>query len=256
VRLMGGELQVESWVGQGSSFRFDLKVQPAQAETAVEADRTGTGYAGPRKKVLVVDDGAENRAVITDLLTPLGFEVVEAANGREGLDMAQRLQPHLIVMDIVMPEMDGLEAMRLLRQLPTCKEVSVIAVSASVSASDSKKSLLAGGNAFLPKPINADKLLDQIATLLQLEWRYAPSAAGPPPASEASPIVMPPAHEMEVLHRLALLGNMHEIMEQAEHLAQLDERYRPFASQLNSLAKNYQSKAVLRLVEEHSVRAD
>ena len=251
VRLMGGDIEVESRVGQGSTFRFELEAQPVKAETAVTARRTETGYAGPRRKVLVVDDGAENRAVLTDLLTPLGFEVAEAANGREGLDMAQRLRPHLIVMDIVMPEMDGLEAMRLLRQLPACKEVPIIAVSASVSASDSKKSLLAGGNAFLPKPIDADKLLDRIATLLQLEWRYAPSAAGPPLESEAGPILAPPAHEMEVLHRLALLGNMHEIMGQAEHLVQLDERYRPFASQLNSLARNYQSQAVLHLVERY-----
>lgn len=56
---------------------------------------------------------------------------------------------------------------------------------------------------------------------------------------------------MEVLHRLARLGNMQHIVEQANHLVQLDERYRPFANQLRSLAKNYESKALLRLVEQH-----
>ena len=249
VRLMGGEIQVESQPGQGSSFRFEVEAQPVQAATAAAASRTVTGYAGPRKKVLVVDDIAENRAVLTALLTPLGFEVAEAANGREGLELAQRLRPDLILMDIVMPELDGLDATRRLRKLPACKDVPIIAVSASVSASDSAQSLAAGGNAFLPKPIDADKLLEQMARLLQLEWTHRPEQAAS--LSEEGPIVVPPMEEMEVLYRLAKLGNMRDIMAQAAHLAQLDERYRPFANQLSSLARGYQSKAVLHLVEEH-----
>ena len=251
VRLMGGDIRVESQVGLGSTFRFELEAQPAQADTPATTRRPVAGYLGLRRKILVVDDGDVNRGVITDLLTPLGFEVAEATHGREGLDMAQRLRPHLIVMDIVMPAMDGLEAMRLLRQLPAFKDVPIITVSASVSGSDSEKSLQAGANAFLPKPIDADKLLDQISTLLHLEWSYAPSAAGLPSEPEAGAIVAPPAEEMEVLHHLALMGNMREIVKRAENLAQLDERYRPFASQLGSLANAYQSQAVRRLVEEH-----
>ena len=112
----------------------------------------------------MVDDVAENRAVVVDMLTPLGFEMVEAANGREGLEIAQSLRPDLILMDIVMPEMDGLEATRRLRQLPAFKDVPIIAISASVSASEASKCLAAGMNAFLPKPIDVDKLLSQIAT--------------------------------------------------------------------------------------------
>ena len=249
VRLMGGEIAVESQPGQGSTFRFEVEAQPVQAATATVSTKTVTGYAGPRKKVLVVDDIAENRAVVIDLLTPLGFEVAEAANGREGLEMAQRLRPDLILMDIVMPELDGLAATRRLRQLDAFREVPILAVSASVSASDSKQSLAAGMNAFLFKPLDADKLLEQMAKLLRLEWTYASAKVEAP--LETGPMVVPPAEEMEVLYRLAKLGNMHEIMAQTERLAQLDERYRPFTRQLSSLARNYQSKAVLRLVEEH-----
>ena len=249
VRLMGGDITVESRPGQGSTFRFEVEAQPVQAVTPVAACRTVTGYAGPRKKVLVVDDIAKNRAVVTDLLTPLGFEVAEAANGREGVKMAQRLQPDLILMDIAMPELDGLAAARLLRRLDALREVPILALSASVSASDSEQSLAAGANAFLAKPLDADKLLEQMARLLRLEWTYDPAQATPSPKNE--PLVAPPAAEMDVLYRLARLGNMHDIMAQAERLTQLDERYRPFANQLNSLARTYQSKAVLRLVEEH-----
>ena len=112
-----------------------------------------------------------------------------------------------------------------------------------MSANDSAQSLAAGANAFLPK------LLEQMVRLLSLEWRYGPAKTEA--LAEAGPMAVPPTDEMEVLHRLAKLGNMHEIMAQADRLAKLDERYRPFADQLMSLAKGYQSKAVLRLVEEH-----
>jgi PAS domain S-box-containing protein len=249
VRLMGGEIEVESEPGRGSVFRFEVAAEPVQAATAVAGGVTVTGYAGPRRKVLVVDDIADNRAMVRDLLTPLGFEVIDVANGREGVETVQRLRPDLILMDIVMPELDGLAATRLLRQLEAFRDVPIIAMSASVSASDSEQSLAAGMNAFLSKPLDVDKLLERMACLLRLEWIYAPEKAVSP--AEEGPIVAPPAEEIEVLYRLARLGNMLEIMAQAERLSRLDERYRPFASRLHALARDYRSKDLLRLVEEY-----
>jgi CheY-like chemotaxis protein len=136
-----------------------------------------------------------------------------------------------------------------LRQQEAFREVPIIAMSASVSASDSEQSLAAGMNAFLPKPLDADKLLDQMARLLRLEWTYA--SANARSERDAPPLVIPPVEEMEVLHRLARLGNMHDIMTYADRLAGQDERYRPFVDSLNALAKTYQSKAVLHLIQEH-----
>ena len=251
VRLMGGDIRVESRSGQGSTFWFELEVPVVTADAATAPARIVTGYAGPRKKVLVVDDVAENRAVVIDLLTPLGFEVVAAANGREGLEMAQRLRPHLILMDIVMPEMDGLEATRRLRELPAFKDVPVIALSASVSVADSDKCLAAGMNAFLPKPINVDRLLSQIGTVLHLDWLYDQPEAELSSEVDASEeaLVVPPQPEMEVLYRLARRGNMQDILAHTAYLVELDPRYGPFASQLGLLAKSYQSKAIVSLVE-------
>ena len=257
VRLMGGDIQVESRIGQGSTFWFELELPVVEVEIAT-APAAGivTGYQGPRKKVLIVDDVAENRAVLVDMLGPLGFQMAEAENGSEGLEKAQTLRPDLILMDIVMPEMGGLEATRRLRQLPAQKEVPIIAVSASTSGGDKESSLAAGVNAFQPKPIDFGILLAQIASLLKLNWTYALPPAGPAQEHEATgPLLAPPAQEMKILHRLAREGNMRDIAQRAAHLVELDERYRPFADQLRVLAKGYQSKAILSLVERHLERS-
>jgi CheY-like chemotaxis protein len=177
--------------------------------------------------------------------------VVDAASGREALEIAPHLQPDLILLDSLMPDLDGLEATVHLRQLAAFQKVPIIVVSASVSGADHEKSELAGASAFLPKPVDLNALLEQLALMLQLDWTYA--LPGENPASEpktAELLVMPPIEELEILHRLSKLGNMQDILRQAAYLAELDPRYGPLANQLSSLAKSYQSKAILNLVEQ------
>jgi signal transduction histidine kinase/DNA-binding NarL/FixJ family response regulator len=252
VRLMGGDIHVTSQVGVGSTFWFELEVSVTEIERVAPVERIVTGYVGPRKKVLVADDVAANRAMAVDILSQLGFDVIEAVNGPEALAKAQTTRPDWILMDIVMPEMDGLEVTRRLRQLPDLKQVPVIAMSASASGSDAQMSLVAGVNAFVPKPIDLHKLLTQIATVLKLNWTYEPQAA-PSEKVEAvgQPLVAPPAQELDLLHQLARRGNMRDIVLWTERVAELDARYRPFADQLRRMAKGYQSRAILTLVERY-----
>jgi CheY-like chemotaxis protein len=186
-----------------------------------------------------------------DLLSQLGFDVVEAANGREALARAQATRPDWILMDVVMPDMDGLEATRRLRQLPGLADVPIIAMSASASGSDEQKCLAAGMNAFVPKPMDLDKLLTQIATLSKLSWTCEPKAASSAKDEAVGPLVAPPQQELERLHQLARLGDMRNIVQWAAKVAELDQRYRPFADQLRLMAKGYQSKAILTLVERY-----
>ena len=257
VRLMGGEIRVDSRLNQGSTFWFELDVPVTQAGVALpSAQLAVTGYAGPRRKVLVVDDVAENRAVMIDMLSPLGFKVVEAMNGFDGLDKAQSEWPDLILMDLVMPMMNGWEAMRQLRQLPGFKEVAIIAVSASASGGDQSSSLTVGANAFLPKPINLEQLLTQIGILLKLKWIEGEAAAPHPSEPQATgELVAPPAKDMEDLYHWARMGNMQEILRWADYVSRLDERYRPFADKLSQLAKDYRSKAILSLVGQYMEKA-
>jgi signal transduction histidine kinase/DNA-binding response OmpR family regulator len=252
VRLMGGDIQVESRIGQGSRFRFELDMPVVTLRAAAPShDAMAVGYDGPRRKVLVADDVADNRAIIVDMLEDLGFDTMEAVNGLEALEKAQAWQPDLIVMDVLMPGMDGLEATRQLRRSPQLQRVPVIAISASVTDKDAQQCRDAGMNAFLPKPVDFDELLPQIAALLNLTWRYEPE---PPPRANADPQdvpVAPPPEEMEILLHLARLGNMQEIASHARRIADRDERYRAFANQLCGLASEYKSKDLLRMVEQH-----
>jgi len=210
-----------------------------------------TGYTGARRSVLVIDDVATNRAVVVDMLGQIGFDMIEAASGQEALEAAGLKRPSLVLTDIVMREMDGLETMRRLRLLPDFAGVPIIAISASPTGGDEKRSLSAGADAFVAKPIHLDTLLSKIAGQLSLTWTYA--SLGEPLVQPTAIMPCPavPSHEMQNLHRLARQGNMREIVLWAERIATLDERYSAFAAELRSLAKAYRTKAIVQFVERH-----
>ncbi len=173
VRLMGSDIEVHSEPGAGSTFWFDLHVPiAAPATSATPPPRRPTGYKGARRRVLVADDVTVNRLMLADLMHTLDFRVVEAGDGRQALDLAQALAPDLIVMDIVMPVMDGLTSIQRLREMPSLHAVPIIATSASASADAREASLAAGADVFLPKPIHQQALLREIGRLLGLEWTH------------------------------------------------------------------------------------
>lgn len=175
VSLMGSSLQVDSQPEQGSTFWFEVELPEAKEWTAaLHTTPQGkiTGFEGTQRQILVVDDRWENRSVLVNLLEPLGFEMLEASNGRAGLAKAIEFRPDLIITDLMMPEMDGYEMLRQLRRIPELKEISAFASSASVFESNQRESFQAGANAFLPKPVEAPVLLKLLEKFLKLVWIY------------------------------------------------------------------------------------
>jgi signal transduction histidine kinase/ActR/RegA family two-component response regulator len=171
VRLMGGDIRLESQLGQGSRFWFDVALPLGQKPLApVHHNEFPRGYEGQRRSLLIVDDVSGNRAMLADLLEPLGFTIHEAGNGQEALDRLQQHTIDLVLMDVLMPVMDGLEATRRIRLNPGWAALPVIAVSANASGGDKAQSLAAGASAFISKPIDQEALLQAMSELMALRW--------------------------------------------------------------------------------------
>jgi CheY-like chemotaxis protein len=170
VHLMGSDIQVESQPGEGSRFWFDLLLPHArlEGESGPDRPRLVTGYEGSRKSVLVVDDIAANRDLAANALALVGFQTSTAVDGRDALEKLRDGNIDLVVMDVWMPAMDGLEAMRRIRQSPRLAGLPVVAMSASSYHADEDRAFEAGASAFLPKPLDLDRLFEQVGHQLGL----------------------------------------------------------------------------------------
>ena len=118
------------------------------------------------KRILVVEDTEDNRRIIRDLLTAAGYALIEATDGAEGVALAQKERPDLVLMDIQLPEMDGYEATRRIRANPDLKSIPIIAVTSYALAGDEAKALAAGCNAYVTKPYSPRQLLAKVREFL------------------------------------------------------------------------------------------
>lgn len=267
VRLMGSQIHVESEVGKGSRFWFDLSLPLVEMQVEEErrtrrlasqnAKRRIIGYKGTPRKVLVVDDHLENRLILKNMLQPLFFEIIEAENGQKGVRKARQDAPDLILMDLAMPVMGGLQAVKEIRQTSYLQQVPIIAVSAKAFEEDRQQSRAVGCNCFVPKPVDEPQLLDDISSLLGLEWMYedlndhAVVAARKRDEESKALLVPPPPEELKELYELAMMGNMSGIRKWATHICELDKQFVPFANQVRELASQFDEEKILALLEEY-----
>ncbi len=260
VQMMGGKLKVKSTLGKGSVFWLDLDLPPVYQPTNTKNRDEGNiiSFVGYKRKILIVDDKPANRSVLTNLLKPLGFELREAADGLDCLDIAREFQPDLIFMDLVMTVMDGFEATRRLRMLPDFQEVVVIALSASAFELDKQHSQEVGFHDFILKPFKLSELLEKICLHLGLQWVYEEVKNDKQELDNInqkseiinSELIFPPVAEVANLLDLARKGDLRAIIERAENLKELDNKWVSFATHIQQLAKNFKGKQLREFLKD------
>ena len=181
ISQLGGNISVNSDIGKGTTFSFSIKAEIAKtgeieikkypgSVIGIESGSTASG--GQPFKILVVEDKYENRILLTRILKEAGFEVKEAENGKEGVDITLEWEPHLIWMDIRMPVMDGFESVEIIRSRVTKNQPVIIALTASAFEEERLTALSKGFDEFVRKPFKIDDIFEKMAEHINVRYIY------------------------------------------------------------------------------------
>jgi CheY-like chemotaxis protein len=181
IRLMGGDITVSSQVGKGSIFAIHLPLEEGEVNAVQRKDKTRRVLRlrpGQAKcRVLVADDQEDNRQLLAQNLGPVGFDVRLANDGEKAVQESEQWRPHLILMDLRMPVMDGQEAIRRIRGMAGGKTIKIIAVTASAFEENRQEVLAGGADDFIGKPFHEVELFQKIHVHLGVEYLYAEEPA-------------------------------------------------------------------------------
>ncbi|MGB3511206.1 MAG: response regulator, partial [Microcoleaceae cyanobacterium] len=183
VQFFGGKLKVDSEVGVGTTFQFEIQFTSCTFPN-LETQYLNTSVVAlakdqPSYRILIVDDLPNNRQLLEQLLAPLGFETREASNGREAIAVCQEFQPHLILMDMKMPVMDGYEATRQIKSWAKAQvsilKPKIIALTASALNQQKTEALAVGCDDFVSKPLETTVILEKIAEHIGVRYVFQDS---------------------------------------------------------------------------------
>ncbi len=263
IRLMGGDITVSSQPGRGSIFSFDIKVRAVKVidvKTSVPRQRViGLVANQPIYRILIVEDSRVNRLLLVKLLQPLGFEVREVVDGQEAVAVWQSWQPHLILMDIQMPVMDGYEATQTIKQMPNGQETVIIALTASAFEEQREAILKAGCDDFIRKPFQEEILFAKIAEYLGVRYIYDEDSSLTLPQKLEQPLVLKaealnamPSQWVQQLHHAALAMDETLVI---ELIQQIPKAEATLAKTLTNLVDNFRLDLIVDVAQEISSMA-
>jgi signal transduction histidine kinase/CheY-like chemotaxis protein len=255
VQLMGGEITVSSEVGRSTTFKFDIKIsavdvtdiefkQPTRRVVALEPNQQSY-------RILIVDDKWSNRQLLIRLLTPLGFELQEASNGKEAIEVWKTFEPNLIWMDMRMPVMDGYEATKQIKAHLKGQATAIIALTASTLEEERAIILSAGCDDFVRKPFREQVIFDKIAQYLGVRYIYeeltAPTLEGVTTGSSLQEALATMSPEwINDLYKAANLIDNEHIFQLLEEIPS-DHAY--FSQTITDWANSFRCDRIIDLIE-------
>jgi signal transduction histidine kinase/CheY-like chemotaxis protein len=255
-RLMGGNLTVQSQLGQGTTFTLEIPVEVSSGAKipASRPERVAIAIADgqPTYRILVADDRWTNRQFLVKLLAPFGFELREATNGREAVEIWQEWRPHLILMDMRMPGLNGYDAAQEIKSHLHGQATTIIALTASVFEEEREIVLSAGCDDFLRKPVKKDLIFEKLAehlgiiflyqeTLQSADWGQLPSSLSVNDLAEM------PSQWLQQLTTAATIAKPIPLLALIEEISQ---QHPEIAAALKIMVHNYQFSEIIHLVEK------
>jgi CheY-like chemotaxis protein len=258
-RLIGGDITMSGNPGGGSAFLFEIPIERGDAGVAIRGSVRRRVIAiqdckEPPPKILVVDDHPENRGWLQKLLTSVGFAVRWADNGETAIRVWEEWRPRLILMDVHMPLMDGLEATRRIKATPQGLETIIVSLTASAMDDDRRAVALSGAEDFLSKPCREDELLEKMRKFLNVVYDYEETADTVGQSAEAASGLTPeklaqlPRELIEEIRDATLSGNKNLLDQLAAQVQSLGDT--ESARGLQALADQYDYDALTQLLEE------
>jgi CheY-like chemotaxis protein len=243
---LGGEITVRSEVRKGSTFRVKMLLSEVARPRGVPArnDRL-RGYVGPRRTILIADDDPTQRRLLGELLEPLGFAVIAAADGATCLALAEQHRPNLILLDVSMPDVSGFEVARRLRQ--TLRErPAIVMVSALAPDKTHEVEPERAHDDYLMKPVDLTQVLEKIHALLNVEWLYDTADPTRPPGP---PLSVPAPHDIDELIRLGQIGYIRAIRDKLGEIAARAPAHQEFVAQLQAVVSGCDLPRYLAMLE-------
>jgi len=252
--LMGGELTVESHPGRGTVFRVRLFL-PELRSAATPPRHIGqrNGYAGVRRRILVVDNEEADRDLLASVLMPLGFEIRLAASGEECLallrDRADPWRPDAIFMDLAMPGIDGWETLRRVRhEAIGPAALAIVSANAFDKGLDNDVGITPAD--FITKPVRMNELLDWLGRALAVSWTTAePTLLAPAPSVSDEAVALPSAPHLRALQELVNLGYVRGIVRRLDQIETESPSCSTFVERMRSMARGFRLDEMNGVIE-------